>query len=80
MVKGCWSEVLFFEGWLTSIGKALDKLKRVSENSFNAKERFFTFTYDSSVVSKDSIIKTVEGAGNFKVKDWTPKKESEPKD
>jgi len=58
--------VLSFEGWLTSIGKALDKLKGVSENSFNANERFFTGTYDSSTVSKDSTIKTVRVQGTLK--------------
>ena len=58
--------MLSFEGWLTSIGKTLDKLKGVSKNSFNANERFFTVTYDSSTVSKDSTIKTVRVQGTLK--------------
>ncbi len=66
--------MLSFEGWLTSIGKALDKLKGVSENSFNANERFFTVTYDSSTGFQGFNNQDSEGAGDFEVKDWTPKK------
>jgi copper chaperone CopZ len=61
---------ILWMGWPTDIGKALDGLKGIESHSFNIENRQFMVRYDSKVVDKTKIIKAVEDAGNFSVKNW----------
>ena len=61
---------ILWMGWPTDIGKALDGLKSIESHSFTLENRQFIVRYDSKVIDKKKIIKVVEEAGKFSVKNW----------
>ncbi len=61
---------ILWMGWPADIGKALDGLKGIESHSFNVENREFAVRYDSKVVDKIMLIKAIEKAGNFSIKNW----------
>lgn len=61
---------ILWMGWPTDIGKALDGLLGIESHSFNIESGQFIVQYNSKIIDKNTIIRTVETVGNYKVNNW----------